>query len=54
MKRNESEENCKWELLQSRRDFLEFAAKAGLLAAISPLVLSCAKINHKEHKDEKI
>ncbi len=33
------------ELLQSRRDFLEFAAKAGLVAAVSPLILSCASTN---------
>jgi hypothetical protein len=42
---NESIVNMNWELIQSRRDFLELAAKAGLLAAVSPLISSCASTN---------
>ncbi len=43
---NKSIVNWNWELLQSRRDFIELMAKAGLLAAVSPLISSCASTNH--------
>ncbi|HID96458.1 MAG TPA: Tat pathway signal protein, partial [Candidatus Latescibacteria bacterium] len=39
---NEPFANLNWEQLQSRRDFLELMAKTSLLAAVSPLVSSCA------------
>lgn len=45
METNESLLDWNRELLQSRRDFLELAAKAGLLVAVSPLIFSCASTN---------
>lgn len=45
METNESIVNMNWGVRQSRRDFLEFAAKAGLLVAVSPLIFSCASTN---------
>ena len=45
METNESIVNRDQELLQSRRNFLEFAAKAGLVAAVFPLIFSCASTN---------
>ena len=39
---NEALEDLNRELFRSRREFLELMIKAGLLAATSPLVLSCA------------
>ena len=46
METNESIVNTNWELLQSRRDFLELTAKAGLLAAAFPLFSSCISTNN--------